>query len=333
MKNESSLTIIIPTFNSEKYLSRTFECLRNQDCQIFSVLVIDDNSTDNTLQLIRKYSNDIVIKNIIKGSNIPKGAAESINLALPLVTTKYFALIDSDTYLAPNWISENLKIISGNLPIVGAPILAYRNKSLAGYLIGLEIESRYAGLIHLGKYLHLSTCNLMGLTKTIKGIQLDTRLLYAYDHQLSYMLNMRDIKFTLNKNTFCHHHNKAGFKQLFIQQYLIASNHLSLIFKYPLESIHKDHISPSVFFIQVIIYFTAIAAIFFSPMVALILLVAVIPLNFYFFKYLFISKHYSLIPAAILVIIIRVSSWLLGSVAGILTYAYSKLLSTTNKKL
>lgn len=49
------LTIIIPVFNGEKHIYRALECLKNQTWKNFSVLIINDNSTDNSVDIIKQY--------------------------------------------------------------------------------------------------------------------------------------------------------------------------------------------------------------------------------------------------------------------------------------
>ena len=49
------ISIVIPTFNSSKYLSQTIETALNQTYKNTEIIIVDDNSTDNTIKIIKNY--------------------------------------------------------------------------------------------------------------------------------------------------------------------------------------------------------------------------------------------------------------------------------------
>ena len=86
-----NITVIIPTYNSEKYLNKLLNSLASQDN--LKVIIINDGSTDNTLNILKKYNhNNIQIINNIKN----KGISYSRNIGIKNIKTKYFTFIDSD---------------------------------------------------------------------------------------------------------------------------------------------------------------------------------------------------------------------------------------------
>lgn len=89
MKN--NITVIIPTYNREKYLKELLDSIK--DKKNIEIIVIDDASTDNTKELLKKYNqNNITI--ITNKKN--KGIAYSRNVGIKNIKTKYFTFIDSD---------------------------------------------------------------------------------------------------------------------------------------------------------------------------------------------------------------------------------------------
>ena len=50
-----STSIVIPVFNSEKYLDRCLSSVVNQDCKDFEVIIINDGSTDKSEKIIKKF--------------------------------------------------------------------------------------------------------------------------------------------------------------------------------------------------------------------------------------------------------------------------------------
>ena len=53
------VSIIIPTFNSAKFLSQTIESALNQTYKNTEIIIVDDNSTDKTVEIIKNYQNKI----------------------------------------------------------------------------------------------------------------------------------------------------------------------------------------------------------------------------------------------------------------------------------
>lgn len=309
------LTIIIPTRNSALFFSETLRHLAEQSDQRFKVMVIDDNSSDQTISICKKYTEKLPINIIKKSSEINKGAAASINFAFKKVDTDFFALIDSDAFLESNWVEEMLKSLRKN-KIAGAPIFALQNAGIIAYVCGLEIEARYNRLKE-GQLRHLSTCNLAGRRELIDLIKLDESLDYAYDHQLSFQLKKKGIFFFLTKKTFCHHINKGGLANFFMQQYRIAKYHALLSREMKKEALTGDEISPSYLILQPIFLFISIILLPFSLWASAAFLILVLLLNYYFIFYV-AKTYFFYLPVAVALIIIKNLAWIFGAPAGLL---------------
>ncbi|VEU61125.1 Hyaluronan synthase [Mycoplasmopsis bovigenitalium] len=106
--NESKLcTILIPTYNMEKYIDRTLNSVfKNKEWfKYANILVIDDGSTDNTVELVKKYLKEY--PNNIELFQKPNGNWGSvINYAKnnKLIKTKYMSILDADDLIAPKFI-------------------------------------------------------------------------------------------------------------------------------------------------------------------------------------------------------------------------------------
>jgi len=313
---KNDLIIIIPAYNSASVIKKTLLSLVNQDDDNFEVLVIDDNSTDETRKIASSFRDKIKLRVINKPKGILKGAAASINFSKNFSNNKAVALIDSDTRLAKNWVRV-IKHILKKERIIGAPIFAERNKHFWAYLSGLEIESRYRNLKE-GKVRHLSTCNLAIAPELFKKIKLNEELKYAYDHDLSFQLSKKKILFYLTKKTSCTHANKNGLYGFFTQQFKISKYHTILAKKMPREAIFGDEISPSLFALQPVIFLAIILFLFFNPYISLVLFIFLIFfLNGYFLLYLIRKEYFLYLLPAIVLVLIRNIAWLLGAVAGI----------------
>lgn len=101
MENKIKLTVFTPAYNRAHTLLRTYESLLQQDCKEFIWLIIDDGSTDNTAELVRRWqSNDngFEIRYIYKENG---GMHTAHNTAYENIDTELNTCIDSDDKLAP----------------------------------------------------------------------------------------------------------------------------------------------------------------------------------------------------------------------------------------
>ena len=102
--NKPLISIIIPTYNSHLYINECLDSVIKQTYNNLEIIIIDDESSDNTIDIINKY-NDSRIK-IYRKNN--EGVSEARNLGLSKVTGDYILFIDSDDYLSNNDVISNL---------------------------------------------------------------------------------------------------------------------------------------------------------------------------------------------------------------------------------
>lgn len=98
------ISVIIPTSNSERYIHRTLKSLLNQTYKNFEIIIIDNSSTDKTIQKIIKFKDklNINILNILNKGII----ASSRNLGIQNANGDIISFLDSDDY----WHKDKLKI-------------------------------------------------------------------------------------------------------------------------------------------------------------------------------------------------------------------------------
>lgn len=103
------VSIIIPNYNGALLISRCLDSVFNQksDC-ILEVIVIDDGSTDNSVEIVKKYNNIIVIQQ----SN--QGPAAARNKGIEIATGKYLTFLDADDYWKPTFLKETVSFLNDN---------------------------------------------------------------------------------------------------------------------------------------------------------------------------------------------------------------------------
>ena len=92
------ISVIVPAYNSEKYIEKCIDSLLNQTLKDIEIIVINDCSTDNTKKILEGYKkNNNNIKIIHNKSN--KGIGYNRNIGIKKAQGEYISFIDSDDYI------------------------------------------------------------------------------------------------------------------------------------------------------------------------------------------------------------------------------------------
>ena len=101
------VSVVMPSYNYGRYLSQTIESVLAQSFQDFELVIVDDGSSDNSAEIIKKYAaKDKRIKYKIFPKN--KGACVAHNLANNMATGNYFAVINADDIWLPHKLERQL---------------------------------------------------------------------------------------------------------------------------------------------------------------------------------------------------------------------------------
>ena len=101
------VSIIMPTYNAEKYIESSIESVLNQDFADFELVIVDDCSSDNTCSLINKYADldERIKKNFLR---INSGPAVARNVGLANAHGRWIAFLDCDDLWHPEKLSQSL---------------------------------------------------------------------------------------------------------------------------------------------------------------------------------------------------------------------------------
>ena len=94
MSKEPIVSVIMPAFNREKFIAESIRSVLNQSFKDFELIVIDDGSTDKTLQIANTFLEDPRIRIVRNQKNL--GIAKTRNKALELARGRFIAPLDSD---------------------------------------------------------------------------------------------------------------------------------------------------------------------------------------------------------------------------------------------
>lgn len=132
-KVQPLVSIIMPVYNSEKYISEAIESVCNQSYKKLELLIVNDGSTDRSSEIIEKYAkNDSRIKVINKEN---EGVSEARNHALNHIGGEYVAFIDSDDIYHSDRLKRMLRVFDKH---PDCDLVFSRHKEFKGKLNILE---------------------------------------------------------------------------------------------------------------------------------------------------------------------------------------------------
>ena len=117
MDKIEKISVIIPTYNSAKFIEQTLESLARQIVLPEEIIIIDDGSKDNTVEIIKKCAERNKLLNIKLKQNYHKGPGEARNVGVQLSTGDWISFLDSDDTWEPIKIYEVKKIIKNYINI------------------------------------------------------------------------------------------------------------------------------------------------------------------------------------------------------------------------
>lgn len=108
------VSVMMPVYNAEKFLSQALDSILNQDFQDFHIVVSDDASTDRSAEIINKYKDwyPDKITVILNSSNL--GVTSNCNLALSQCFGEYISLFAGDDIMLPGKLSKQVELMDKN---------------------------------------------------------------------------------------------------------------------------------------------------------------------------------------------------------------------------
>lgn len=128
--NAPLVTVGIPFYNSEKYLSDAIKSTLNQTYTNLEIILIDDGSTDSSLKIAQEFKkNNKRITVISDGENV--GLPKRLNQLSKLAKGKYYARMDADDIMFSNRIKVQVKYLLNNpeVDLLGTGLIAIDNNN------------------------------------------------------------------------------------------------------------------------------------------------------------------------------------------------------------
>jgi glycosyltransferase involved in cell wall biosynthesis len=126
------VTVIIPSYNHAKFIGEAIQSVLNQTFKDFEILICDDASKDNSVDIIKQFTDPRIIFNV-NSQNI--GAVDTTNNMIQKAKGEYIALLNSDDVWCPEKLEKQVKfldenhqyqVVFSNALVIGEDGLEYR---------------------------------------------------------------------------------------------------------------------------------------------------------------------------------------------------------------
>lgn len=135
------ISVIIPIFNSEIYLKKCLDSVLNQTLNDIEIILIDDGSSDSSLQIIKQYAEKY--NNIKYRTKINEGQAIARNLGIEMATGEFISFVDSDDYIENTMFEKlyNIAIKNNSDIVICDYIEEYSNKKIEKKSLFINTDS------------------------------------------------------------------------------------------------------------------------------------------------------------------------------------------------
>ncbi|SHH34042.1 glycosyltransferase family 2 protein [Tepidibacter thalassicus] len=120
--------IVIPNYNGLRYLQRCLDSVYNQNFNEVELIVVDNNSQDNSCEFIKRNYPDVKLINLSKNH----GFAKAVNEGIKLAKGEYVVLLNNDTEVEKDWLKNLVECIKKDKKIfsVSSKMIQYNNRNL-----------------------------------------------------------------------------------------------------------------------------------------------------------------------------------------------------------
>lgn len=141
----SKISIIIPAYNAAQTITETIESVRQQSIDDWELIIVNDGSTDDTLQVINRVVDSRL--QIISVAN--SGVAKARNLGLSRATGEYIAFLDADDLWVVDKLERQLQALAANpQAIVAYSWTCFMDEQKSGYVYHASAPYKYEGNVY-----------------------------------------------------------------------------------------------------------------------------------------------------------------------------------------
>lgn len=195
------LSVIMPVYNGESYVSNMIDSVMAQEYTDLELIVVDDGSSDGTVQIVERYANqDRRIHLVTHSAN--KGVSAARNTGLELARGEYVALVDADDRLHPAMYKKLICAIEECSCDMAMCRIYYENGGAGeeellpnigeGVLTEGDYQKLVNGLIDINQYFFAGTVRYVFRKSILQDSRFDTRIFYRED--LAFLFELLSVR-------------------------------------------------------------------------------------------------------------------------------------------
>ncbi len=221
---QPEVSIIIPAYNTEKYIAKAIESALGQTLTNIEVIVVDDCSSDSTLEVVKSFT-DPRLKLLINQKNL--GGAAASNRALQIAQGKWVAVLDSDDWIAPERLERLVQVANARqADVIVDDLHLIRDSEMTPWSTLLnESDQTIDQIQQIDPVFFVETdvyghrrCLRLGLTKPLfkreflieHSIQYDESLTAAYDFWIDMECFVQGACFILVPEAYYYYRSRPG---------------------------------------------------------------------------------------------------------------------------
>ena len=216
------VSVIVTNYNYANYICDCLESIKRQDYTNIECLVVDDKSTDNSVEIINKFSKDTETEIQLVEHDQNRGQFAAFSTGLLHAKGEFIVFVDADDILLGNFVSEHLRIHLGDYPVAFTSSNQYQingeKQVIAGihsFLQAVDIEVIIRSQPLLFRFWPWATTSTMMFRRTIlELILLDSscKLMICADNYLCHFANLIGESVIIPQKLGCYRrHGKNNF--------------------------------------------------------------------------------------------------------------------------
>ena len=250
--NKTPVCVIIPNWNGKELLKDCLNSLRRQTYKKFQIIVVDNGSTDDSVQYVKKNFSEVIVIKLDKNY----GFAKAINEGVRNSNADYVVFLNNDTYADKNWLKELMAMadIHPEVISVGCKLLNYYRRKIidgvgimineVGQARSLGYQEEDQGQYDKVKYIFGATAGaaLFKRSAFIKLGMFDENF-FMYSEEVDFAFRAQ---FSGYKSIFCpkamvYHKHKASAEKLpqLIEYWQFRNMYQTIIKNFPIRVILK----------------------------------------------------------------------------------------------
>jgi len=317
-------SVIVPVKNGSSSITKTLSALSNQSLKPLEIIVVDDGSTDDTIEKVKQFPS---VKLISQNS---MGPASARNNGAQKAKGEFFVFTDADCVPEKNWLEEMLAPFSDER--VAGVQGAYKSdqKELMARFTQIEVEHRYQKMLSsnsidwIGSY---SAAYKGKVFLELNGFDKEFRKASGEDPDLSFSIQEHGHKLAFNPKAIVYHTHPVSLLKYLRKKFQHAKWRVLLYKRHATKAV-SDSYTPQALKLQIALtWVLSIIApaslvyrelVFFSWLTLFLLLFFMLPFVFFALK-----RDFVVGLASPFVLFLRNIGFLLGLTAGIVNFAVS----------